>query len=334
MSYKEPTQLARGPLMLLHYAERQGLDREDLLAKSGLSADILTHPDSRVPTRLMLRLWQAVIEAANEPLLGLHVGKSPTVSDFGLVGYSMSYSKHLLEAFHRLARYQRIISESVRFTLSEDKEACVLTWVTHPALVAIRHPVEASMNLIVCAARELTGTDLSPIKVELPTPPPADPGAYKAEFRSEVVFGCDTAAITWSTQQMSLPTVAADETLAGYLDELATIAVGPIDVESDSMTTAVRRALWAMLPRGRPSIWRTAQELGVSVRTLQRRLGEEGSSFSAVLDSLRRDVTRELMAESGPPVADISFLLGYSEPSAFHRAYRRWTGGSPGRGAN
>jgi AraC-like DNA-binding protein len=282
----------------------------------------------------MLRLWRAVMDEADDQLLGLHVGKSPTVTDFGLVGYAMRYSNNLLDALHRLARYQRIISEGIRFTLNEYDEACELNWVMHPALLAIRHPIESSMTVLVRTAREITSTDLSPLKVALPTPPPQDPRPYRAEFGCDVTFGCDVAAITWSRQQMQLPTVAGDAALAGYLDELATIAAGPISADKDSAITAVRRALWAMLPRGRPSIWRTARELGVSVRTLQRRLGEEGSSFSEVLDTLRRDVTRELLADGNQPAADISFLLGYAEPSSFHRAYRRWLEDSSGRGVN
>lgn len=334
MPYKDPTQLARGPLMLLHYAAQQGMDQTALLAKSGLPTDIFEHPDSRVPTRSMLRLWQAVMAEADEPLLGLHVGQGPGVTDFGLVGYAMRYSNNLLDAFHRLARYQRIISEGVRFTMHENDEACVITWVTHPTLLAIRHPVESGMTLVIRAARELSNVDLSPVKVELPTPPPADAGAYRTEFRCDVAFACERAAVTWSKQQMNLPTVAADEDLVGYLDELARIAVGPIDANQDSATTAVRRTLWSMLPGGRPNIWRTADALGVSVRTLQRRLREEGSSFSEVLDSLRRDVTRELIAEGNQPISDISFLLGYSEPSAFYRAHRRWLENSRRHGAN
>ena len=334
MPYKDPTQLARGPLMLLHYAQQQGLDHDDLLAESGLPADIMSNPDSRVPTRSMLRLWRAVIAGIDDPLLGLNVARQPGVSDLGLVGYAMRYSNNLHDALYRLARYQRILSEAVRFTLTETDESCVITWVSHPALLAIRHPVEGSMTLLVRAARELTGINLSPLKVDLPTPPPTDPGAYKSEFRCDIEFGSEVAAITWSQQHMNLPTPAADTQLADYLDQLAKIAVEPIDTDHDSMTTAVRRALWAMLPRGRPNIWRIASDLGISVRTLQRRLGEEGSSFSAVLDELRRDITRELLTQGNQPAADISFLLGYSEPSAFHRACRRWLEDAPGRGVS
>lgn len=334
MPYQDPTHLARLPLILLHYAKQQGLDHDTLMAKSGLPEDLLTKPDSRVSTRSMLRLWRAVIDEIDDPVLGLHVARQPSLRDFGLVGYAMCCSNNLHDALHRLARYQRILSEAVRFTLDDDDETCVLTWISHPSLLAIRHPVESSMTLLIRAARELTGVDLRPVRVELPTPPPANPGAYKAEFQCDTAFACDSASITWSSQQMDLPTPGADATLAGYLDQLATIAVEPIDAEHDSTTTAVRRALWSMLPRGRPNIWRIARELGVSVRTLQRRLGEEGSTFSGVLDDLRRDVTHELLAEGSQPVADISFLLGYSEPSAFHRAYRRWLDDPPGRGVN
>ena len=334
MPYKDPTQLVRLPLMLLHYAEQQGLDHDTLLEKSGLPEDLLADPDARVPTRAMARLWRAVIEEIDDPTLGLHVARQPTLADFGLVGYAMRYSDNLHDALHRLARYQRILTESVRFTVTECEETCVLTWVSNPSLLAIRHPVECSMTVLVRAARELTGTNLNPLKVELPTPPPGDSGAYKAEFRCDVAFACETAAITWSRQHMNLPIPAADAALAGYLDQLATIAAEPMGADNDSMTTAVRRALWAKLPRGRPNIWRIANELGVSVRTLQRRLGEEGSSFSGVLDELRRDITRELLADGTQPVADISFLLGYSEPSAFHRAYRRWLDTPPRSGAN
>ena len=326
MAHKDPTQLSRGPLMLLHYAEQQGSDRSDLLEKAGLAEDIIADPDSRVPTKAMVRLWQALIDELDDPVLGLKVGAGPSVTDFGLVGYAMRHSDTLLDAMSRLARYQRILSEAIRFTLTEQSDSYVLNWVMQPALLALRHPVESNVHLVIRAARELTGREIAPMAVELPTPPPANQSAYKKILGCPISFGCDRAAVVWNPEQMLLPTVAADDALAGYLDELARIAIGPLDAGLDSTSTAVRRTLWSLLPSGRPSIWRTAREMGISVRTLQRRLGEEGSSFSAVLDALRRDVTAELMADGRQPVADISFLLGYSEPSAFYRAYRRWRG--------
>jgi AraC-like DNA-binding protein len=320
--------------MLLHYAEQQGLDRAVLLVKSGLTEDIIADPDGRIPTKQMVRLWQTLIDELDDPLLGLKVGAGPRVTEFGLVGYAMLYSDTLLDALSRLARYQRILSEAIRFTLNEKSDSYELAWVMQPALMALRHPVESNVHLVLRAARELTGISVSPLAVELPTPPPANQAEYKKTLGCPISFGCDRAAILWRPEQMLLPTVAADDALAGYLDELADIAVGPLDEGFDSTTTAVRRTLWSLLPSGRPGIGRTAREMGITVRTLQRRLSDEGSSFSVVLDTLRRDVTAELMADGRQPAADISFLLGYSEPSAFYRAYRRWRGSDTERGMN
>jgi AraC-like DNA-binding protein len=119
--------------------------------------------------------------------------------------------------------------------------------------------------------------------------------------------------------------------LVGYLDDLAAITLAPLEESDENMIAAVRRALWTMLPGGRPDLWRTAAGMGVSARTLQRRLGEEGSSFSRVLDELRRDLSDELLSDRKLSVAEVAFLLGYSEPSAFQRAFRRWRGVSPRR---
>ena len=190
------------------------------------------------------------------------------------------------------------------------------------------------MTLLVRSARELTGSEISPVRLQMPMRQPDDVSEYRREFACPMTFGGEAASLTFSASQLALPTVAPDETLVGYLDELAEIAVAPLDATKDSTSTAVRRTLWSLLPSGRPSVWQTAREMGVSVRTLQRRLGDEGSSFSTVLDNLRRDISEELLGEGDRSVADIAFLLGYSEPSAFHRAYRRWQKSPPSRGAN
>ncbi len=98
---------------------------------------------------------------------------------------------------------------------------------------------------------------------------------------------------------------------------------------NENFVDTVRRALWSELPGGRPNLWRTASGLGISARTLQRRLRENGTSFSAVLEELRREFFGELLADKKLAVSDVALLLGYSEPSAFQRAFRRWRGVSP-----
>ena len=334
MAHRNPTQLARGPLLLLAYAEGQGMDRSALLRASGIGESKLDDPDSRVATRSMMRLWQAVKDELDDPLLGMHAAKTVNVKQLGLVGYTMQHSANLGDALARLSRYQRLLSEAVRFQLTPRSDEFEVAWVSHPSLISLQSPVEANVTLLVRVARELTGEAINPLRMELPIPQPQDLSEYRAEFACPMLFGSENASLTLASEHLALPVLASDETLVGYLDELADIAAAPLDATKDSMSTAVRRTLWSLLPSGRPSVFHTAREMGVSVRTLQRRLGEEGSSFSAVLDGLRRDITDELLGDGDHSVADIAFLLGYSEPSAFHRAYRRWRSSPPSRGTN
>jgi len=327
----ESTQLARSVLLLLDYAERHGMDRASLMRAAGLSAEDVNDPDSRVRTASMLKLWREVIDGQDDPVLGLHVGNSLAAKQLGLVGYVMYHSDTLEEALNRFARYGRIMSDAIQFDIADTEEHEVFIWQAHPSLVALRHPVELGVALVVSISREITGSDRVPTNVELPSPRPKDVAPYRSMFRCPVAFDRPLASVTFSRQQLKLPTQEPDSTLIGYLEDLAEIILAPLQENDASMIAAVRRTLWTMLPSGRPDLWRTAASIGVSARTLQRRLGEEGSSFSKVLDELRRDLSGELLSDRKLSVAEVAFLLGYSEPSAFQRAFRRWRGISPRR---
>ena len=280
----------------------------------------------------MLRLWRALDDALDDPALGLHVGASIQAKQIGLVGYAIYHSRDGRSALQRFARYVRILSEAVNFRIEEGPETFVLNWDVHPALAATRHPIEAGVSLVVALGRDITGTHLKPLAVDLPATRPEDTADYREYFGCPVRFGRPVAAVTLSREQADLPTRAPDETLVRYLDDLAAIKLNPLREHEETMVDAVRRVLWTMLPGGKPDLWRTAGELRVSVRTLQRRLGDEDSSFSKVLDDLRKDLSHELLADRKLSVSEVAFMLGYSEPSAFQRAYRRWWGVSPRRG--
>ena len=236
----------------------------------------------------MLKLWRAVDDALDDPVLGLHVGASLKAKQLGLVGYAIYHSRDGYSALQRFARFVRILSEAVQFEFEDSFEGTVVTWQVHPALAALRHPVETGTALLVALARDITGTGLNPVHVGLPGPYPDAAAEYRAYFGCPVTFERPAATIEFAREQMSLPTRAPDETLVGYLDDLAAITLHPLEDREETMVEAVRRTLWTMLPGGRPDLWRTAAELGVSVRTLQRRLGEEKSSFSRVRRSQKQ----------------------------------------------
>jgi AraC-like DNA-binding protein len=325
------TQLARTPLLLIRYAVDQGMDRDALMTIAGLSTDTLVDPDSRIRLSSMLKLWRAVIGGLRDPSLGLNVGSSVGVAEMGLVGYAMYHSRDLRSALHRLAHYMRILSEAVVLRIEESDEQVLLIWQVRPSMVALRHPVDLGVALILAVAREITGVDIAPTCINLPSQKPESMTPYRTRFRCPVSFAHPVASITLSRQQMNLPAAAKDTTLAGYLDELAAKTLAPLVERSNDLVSNVRYTLWSILADGRPDLCGAAKEMGISERTLQRRLAEEGSSFSKVLDDLRRDLAGELLVDRKLAVSEVAFLLGYSEPSAFQRAFRRWHGVSPRR---
>ena len=325
------TKLARLPIIILDCAEQHGMDRRELMRLASLDPRILDDPDSRVPMSSLLKLWAAIAERAPSVAVGVRFGGSVRARQLGIVGYAMYYSRDLRDAFLRLARYIHIISEAVQFEVKEHGEETSLTFHAHPALVALRHPVDAQLAAVLTIGRELSETALIPLEIHSPLPRSDDASAYREVFRCPVHFDCPESAIICTKAQMALPITASDPTLSGYLDQLAGITMGSLGGADEQFVDQVRRALWSELPGGRPNLWRTASDLGISARTMQRRLRETGTSYSALLDELRRELADDLLGDKKLAVAEVAFLLGYSEPSAFQRAFRRWRGVSPRR---
>jgi len=321
--------LARIPLLVLDQAERHGMDRQELMRQASLDPKLLGDPDSRITISSQLKLWQALAARHPDIAVGTLIGSTVRAKQLGVVGYAMYYSRNLLEAFRRLARYMHIISEAVQFELVQVADETALTFTSHPALLANRHPAEAQLAAMLAIGREITQTALVPLAIHLPSPKPHDMSAYRKAFGCPVQFNHPEAAIICSASQMRLPIKASDPTLSGYLDQLANTAMDRLGEPARDFVDRIRRVLWSEFAGGRPNLWRTASELGISPRTLQRRLRESGTSYTVVLEDLRREIAGDLLANESLGVSDIAFLLGYSEPSAFQRAFRRWHSLSP-----
>lgn len=325
------TTLARIPLLIVEYAGQLGMDRDELLRCTSLTPLNLSDPDKRISVVALLKLWRAILEKEDDAAIGVSIGRNCRATRLGLVGYSMYYSRDLLEAYQRFARYIHIISEAVQIEVTEDREQTTLLFDAHPSLFALRHPVEAQLAAVLTVGREITQSDLVPIAIRLPFPHPNDTKQHREVFHCPIHFDQPNAAIVFATSQMRLPVIASDPTLSGYLEELARSTLNSLAIQNESFVDTVRRALWSELPGGKPNLWRTASGLGISARTLQRRLREDNTSFTTLLDELRRELAGDLLADKKLAVSDVAFLLGYSEPSAFQRAFRRWRGVSPQR---
>jgi AraC-like DNA-binding protein len=324
----DATQIARTPLLLLDCAERRGMNRAELMREAGLSDDSLADPDHRLPVANMRRLWKAVIERDPDPNLGLFVGTELTAKRMGLVGYAMYFSDDLFEAMMQLARYSRLISDAVSFRVNYHADTTLVRSNLRPYMIAQQHPVVAALATLVTVSREITETALEPRRVNVPILQPANSDEYVRLFGAGVRFEAEEASVEFSNEQITLPVVAHDPSLRSYLNELADVKVRSLGENDTKLVDTVRRGIWSSMQHGRPNLQSVASIIGMSPRTLQRRLGEHDVSFQALLDDLRFELSEELRSGRGYSATETAFLLGYSEPSAYQRAQRRWRQGT------
>jgi AraC-like DNA-binding protein len=166
--------------------------------------------------------------------------------------------------------------------------------------------------------------------VDLRHPAPADRGPYRDAFRTDVRFGADADRLRFSADEWRAPLETSDPTLAQVLEARARIRLEAATGYASAIGGELRRAILGELAEGAP-ISNVARALHVSVRSLQRTLADAGTSYRAVLDTVRRDLARDYLADAAVSICEVALLLGFSDQRSFHRAFERWTGESPGR---
>jgi AraC-like DNA-binding protein len=326
----EPTYLVRVAKLLLNDAERAGMERGALLRGIGVDSKLLEDSDARLPLHTIAAIARAVVASSPTPAFGLRAGAARTARDGGLIGYAMLHSATLRDALRRFARFGRIMGDHNRIEIDEVGSAVTITFEGHPVLEAIHDLTELDVAWIVSGVREITSRDLTPREVRFPYPEPAHAAELRSFFRCTLQFVAPHVAIVLNRDDLDLPVAASDPTLAGYLDQLADNAVKALG-EDDSTTGRLRQVLWSRLSDGAPTLATAAAAMAVSPRTLQRRLRDEGVSFAGALSKLRHDLAVHLLEDRTLAMYEVGFLLGYAEPTAFHRAFRRWRGISPRR---
>jgi AraC-like DNA-binding protein len=324
----QPSALVRLVLVQLEKLVRLGVSREALLREAKIDEQQLTDPDGRIALTAVARLFRAAETQIPDPSFGLRVGAETSVREWGLVGYAMAYSATLGSALNRLAHYSRVMSDALVVRLDAERDA---TWVrldVQPALRAFRPAVDMRLAALLAASREITAAPITPLLTQLSYRHPGDVKEHERFFGSPLEFGALASAFLLRTEDLVRPVALADKTLVGYLETLADQVLATVGAEQ-TLGERVRRALWAELSDKPPTIDAVARTLGMSARTLQRQLSQQGTTFATLLADLRREMAPALLRDGRHGVSEVAFLLGYEDPSAFRRAFKRWFGRSP-----
>jgi AraC-like DNA-binding protein len=310
-------------------AKAAGLAPELMLSKSGLTVHQIEQAHVRVAVRRQITFLNLVAEALGDDLLGFHLACVPDLRQIGLLYYTMASSDVLIDALQRGARYTSIVNEGVSSKVIDDAELRIRLNYVGVTRHADRHQMEFWMTALVRICRQLSGRRVLPSRVRFIHF--RDPhGAQMSEYLgNDIQFAAPVDEIVFEKRTRDFPVHSADPYLNSLLVRYCDEALAERQIARESFRSRVENAMVPLLPHGKARVAEVAYRLGVSPRTLARRLTSEGISFSSVLDQLRMDLARRYLAEKTLPISELAWLLGYQEVGAFSHAFRRWTGKSP-----
>lgn len=303
---------------------------QTLLQEVGLGGAPLADPDTRVPQAAYNQLWEKLTQRSGDPDLGLHLAERLDLDSFHVVGHLAAGSPTFGEALRRIAKYSRILHDAGRVEV-EEREG--LAWV-YPGCRGLRHGVprpvaESSAASVVLLGRQLTRSHFSPVRVQFRHPEPASLREHHRIFGTRPTFGHPENAVVFEPSVLDLPIRTESKGLLPYLDAYAADVLTKLPPDEEDFGAQVLRLIVGALGAGEVEATTIAKRLAMHPRTLQRRLEELGTSFQSLYDEARRSLAERYLAEDHLAVGEIAFLLGYSDPSNFHRAFRRWTGCTP-----
>ena len=306
-----------------------GRDPAEVYRAAGFDPAALEDPDSRVPFAQIVALYEQAARLTGDRAFGLHVGARVTPTMFDVVGYLSANSATLGEAYQRLARFHAIWTDGASFSLEDDGRAARVSYEYADDIAgARRHDSEMTLAAVVAFMRRVTETDWSPRSVSFQHAEPPDTSEHARLFRAPLHFSRPRNEIAFDAALLRLPLAAADASLCAVLDRHAEELLARLPPRGGAVAR-VRELVAERTASGEPSLARVARELGLSPRTLQRKLGEEGATWKGLLDEVRRAGAERHLRAREMAICEVSYLLGFSEPSAFHRAFRRWTGSTP-----
>ncbi len=303
-----------------------GIRPTDILRRAGLPDDLLNREQAAMTTDEYFRFWQGLEVEADDPLLPLSIGQMVSVEMFDPPVFAALCSPNLNVALQRISRYKRLVMPmAIHIKETKSSTRLDLEW-----LDAISDPPVSlvSMELVffVQLSRMATRERITPLKITAPHPP--GPAAdYSAFFGTEVRKG-KTPTVAFSASDAARPFLTANEKMWQFFEPELRKRLSELD-GSATMIERVRAALLELLPSGSASIDSVATKLGVSTRTLQRRLKEDGGNFQIVLNETREKLALNYLKNPALSGAEIAFLIGYEDPNSFFRAFHAWTGETP-----
>jgi AraC-like DNA-binding protein len=307
-----------------------GKDVAGILAKVGARPEQVNDDAVRLEVPKQIRILELVAEELQDDLLGFHLARDFDLREIGLVYHVITSSERLADALLNGKRYNTLVNEGVRLNVKlDDRAVAIALDYVDVDRQSERHQIEFWLVTLVRICRKVTETRLAPRHLRIRHRRDETPTEMRSFFGCDVEFGAASDEIIFASPVASLPIVGSDNYLNDLLLRYAEEALADRPLERASLRSAVERVLPQLLPHAKARASNVAKRLGISPRTLSRKLRDEHVTFAEILEETRLALAKRYLVEPDLPVSEIAWLLGYAEISSFTHAFKRWTGITP-----
>ncbi|MBW0148604.1 AraC family transcriptional regulator [Marinobacter arenosus] len=324
-----PLVAASSTLALVHYLERQGvLDPDRVERIVGLGLEALSDPDLRVPASAHYQLWDYAEHATGDPGVGLHAGQVVDPERMGLVGHVFFNCDTLGEAVTQYVRLHRLINESVILSFEQTGEQAILTWQPDVPHHYCRQDMDRTLAAALCRTRHFIHPQITAEWAELAHPRPSYADEYEKILGGPVRFDCATTRLAFNSRHLSHPIPRRNPYVYSAVLKQVNAVLARLQPRR-SFGRKIRRLISKQMATDKIDADSLARQCHMSRQTLYRKLKREGLGFHELVEQVRKDKALRYVAADHYALGEIAFLLGFSELSAFSRAFKRWTGMAP-----
>lgn len=304
--------------------ETYGHDPEIVFGPVGLTHEMLLNQGARITHKTVDHLWERATQVVKDPCFGLRAAEFWHPSHFNALGYAWLASGTLRQALNRLSRYVHLLSQSTDVGLEDTPEGLVFTLSD-----SLKQParMDQRMAIIIAMCRLNFGPNLKPVGVSFIHSEPSCGEKYFAVFKCPVYFDAAYDGLILKREDADKRLPGGNPNLAEINDQVMIRYLA--DLDQADIVHRTQTAVIDLLPSGNISDEKVAHALSLSVRSLQRKLQQAHTTFRNVLDETRANLAKQYIRDNQLDLTEIAFLLGFSEHSAFSRAFKRWTGQSP-----
>jgi AraC-like DNA-binding protein len=310
------------------YLKALGMDIDQFLQSIGVDPESVKSADDHIPVETYLYIQEEAAKRTGDECFGLHMGEFAEAGSWSILGYMMMNCENLGQAFEKAGRYSRIIGNLIEAAAVFQFNKVKFIFFTPPhAPLMTRHCYESTLSSSVRMLRTLSGKEIHPVQVGFSYPEPQDRAEYDRVFQCPVLFDQKDTFMVLETKIAKIPVLLSNPALLEHFELYAQEFIAKLE-HTDEYTRAVTRIILANLDDMDLSIRKISKEMALSVRTLQKRLEDEGVVFSELLRMIREKLAKQYLTENYT-VEQITYMLGFSEPSVFRKAFKKWAGMTP-----